>query len=220
VTTTIAQAVLIQSLDMTGFTPINSHAASAPSTTTNDTFTESKPDADRQKTTRRRQPARKKPSPPDAESPEAAPKRISGKGRKRTNEPSDESGSKRRKSGSVELNMPITEPSVRPSEAKQPKHTTNSNVAGTSSTDAEVISLVSKAKLDDFRCSNTAAAEANTSQQSKSATPHRVSLPQTSMDSVSKERQGFTWRLACKLRISATIMFDADTESYTDMRVF
>jgi hypothetical protein len=172
---------------MTGFTAINSRAASASSPAANVTSMESKPDAGRQETTRQRQPARKKSPPPDAESPEAAPKRISGKGRKRTNEPSDESGSKRRKSGSVELNMPITKTGVRPSEGKQPKYTTSSTIAGTPSTDAELISLASKAKLDGFRYGNKPVSEANTSHPSISETPHHVYMHQTSMDSVSSE---------------------------------
>ena len=172
---------------MAGFTPINARAASAPTPVANDTSKESKTDAGGQKTNRRRQPARKK---ADTESqatkPKPAPKRISGKGRKRTNDPGEEPGSKRRKSGSVELNMPITKIGAKASEAKYPKDVAGSNIAGTSSTDAETISLSSKSKLDGFRYSHNTAAEANT-RGSKSITSHHVYMAQTSMDSVSSE---------------------------------
>ena len=173
---------------MAGFTAINARAISAPTATVNDASKENGTDAP--KTTKRRQPARKKAAPPDAENQEAnpklAPKRISGKGRKRTNEPSDEPSSKRRKSGSVELNMPVTKRGVDASTAKAPKHNTRSSVVGTSSTDADLISLASKAKLNGFRYSTESAVEDNTL-ESKSATSHPVYMPQTSMDSVSKE---------------------------------
>ena len=178
---------------MAGFTPINARAISAPTPVANDALKESETDAGRQKTTRRRQPARKKAAPPDTESqvtkPEPAPKRISGKGRKRTNDHCDEPGSKRRKSGSAELNMPITKTGAKASSAKDPKNITSSDIAGTSSTDAEKISLTSKSKLDGFRYSNNTAAGTNT-RGSKSTTSHHVYIPRTSMDSVSIEKQG------------------------------
>jgi hypothetical protein len=193
VATTIAYAISTHSIDMTGFTPINARAISAPTPVANDASKESKPDAGRQKTTRRRQPARKKAAPPDTENqatnPEPAPKRISGKGRKRTNDPGEEPGSKRRKSGSVGLNMPITKTGAKASEAKYPKDQTGSNIAGTSSTDAETISLASKSKLDGFRFSNNTAAETSTC-GSKSTTSRHVYMPQTSMDSVSNQQHG------------------------------
>jgi hypothetical protein len=188
VATTVARAITTHSTNMAGFTPINARTVSAPTPVANDASKESKTDSGGQKTTRRRQPARKKAAPPDTESqvtnPKPAPKRISGKGRKRTNDPGEEPGSKRRKSGSVELNMPITKNGVKASEAKYSKDVTGSNIAGTSSTDAEMISLASKSKLDGFRYSTNTAAEANT-HGSKLTTSHRVYMPQTSMDSVS-----------------------------------
>lgn len=177
---------------MTGFTPINARAISAPAPVTNDASKESKADASRPRMTRRRQPARKRAVPPDTESqvtnPEPASKRISGKGRNRANDPGEESGFKRRKSGSAELNMPVTKTGVKASEAKYPKDLTGSDIAGTSSTDAETISLASKFKLDGFRYSNNTAAGANT-QGSKSTMSHHVYMPQTSMDSVSNEQR-------------------------------
>jgi hypothetical protein len=186
------QAVSTLSIDMAGFTPINARAISAPTSVANDASKDSKTDAGQQKTTRRRQPARnKKAAPPTTESQvtkqEPGPKRISGKGRKRTNDPGEEPGSKRRKSGNVELNMPITKTGAKASEAKSPRNITGSNIAGTSSTDAETISLASKSKLDGFRYSHNTAAEANT-HGSKSTTSHHVYMPQTSMDSVSNEQ--------------------------------
>jgi hypothetical protein len=209
---------------MAGFTPINERAASAPTPVANDTSKESKTDAGGQKTTRRRQPARKKAAPPDTESqatkPKPAPKRISGKGRKRTNDPGEEPGSKRRKSGSVELNMPITKTGAKASEAKYPKDVAGSNIAGTSSTDAETISLSSKSKLDDFRYSHNTAAEANTP-GSKSTTSHHVYMPQTSMDSVSSEQQSCAYRFGLeKANCSGAIVFDVVVYSWTDMVIF
>jgi hypothetical protein len=201
VATTIAWALTTHSTDMAGFTPINARTVSAPTPVANDASKESRTDAGGQKMTRRRQPARKKAAPPpDTESqvisPKPAPKRISGKGRKRTNDPGDELGAKRRKSGSTELNMPITKSGVKASEAKYSKDTAGSNIAGTSSTDAEMISLASKSKLDGFRYSTNTVAEAST-HGSKSTTSHRVYMPQTSMDSVSNAQQGRACQLAC-----------------------
>jgi len=193
VATNVALAISIHSIDMTGFTPINARAISAPAPIANDTSKESKADTGRPKTTRCRQPVRKKAAPPDTESqatiPEPAPKRISGKGRKRTNDPAEEPGSKRRKSGSVELSMPITKTGVKASEAKYPRDITDSNIVGTSSTDAETISLASKSKLDGFRYSNNTVAVVS-AHGSKSTASHHVYMPQTSMDSVSDEQQG------------------------------
>jgi hypothetical protein len=80
--------------------------------------------------------------------------------------------------------MPITKTRVKASEAKYPKDVTDSNIAGTSSTDAETISLASKSKLNGFRYRNNTAAETNT-YGSKSTASHHVYMPQTSMDSVS-----------------------------------
>ena len=186
---------------MAGFTPINARTASAPTPVANEISKESKTEAAGQKTTRFRQPARKKAAPPGTESqvtnPKPAPKRISGKGRKRTNDTGEEPGSKRRKSGSAELNMLITKTGVKASEVKHPKDATGSNIAGTSSTDAEMISLSSKSKLDGFRYSYNTAAEANT-HGSKSTTSHHVYMAQTSMDSVSSEQQSRACRLAWK----------------------
>ena len=191
---------------MAGFTPINARTVSAPIPVANDASKESRTDAGGQKTTRRREPARKKavappPPPPDTESqvtnPKPAPKRISGKGRKHTNDPGEEPGSKRRKSGSVELNMPITKTGVKASETKNPNDITGSDIAGTSSTDAEMISLASKSKLDGFRYSTNTVAEANT-HGSKSTTSHRVYMPQTSMDNVSNAQQGRACQLVCE----------------------
>jgi hypothetical protein len=150
VATTVARAITTHSTNMAGFTPINARTVSAPTPVANDASKESKTDAGGQKTTRRRQPARKKAAPPDTESqvtnPKPAPKRISGKGRKRTNDPGEEPGSKRRKSGSVELNMPITKNGVKASEAKYSKDVTGSNIAGTSSTDDDIAGLQVQAR--------------------------------------------------------------------------
>jgi len=182
---------------MAGFTAINAHATSTPTATVNDVSEENGNDADQQKTTKRRQPARKKAAPADPESQVAnskiAPKRISGKGRKRTNEPSDEPGFKRRKSGSVKLNIPITKTGVNTDSVKDPEHIARSNIVGTSSTDADLISLDSRTKLNGFRYSNESAAEPNTF-KSKSATSHPAYMPQTSMNSVvSKEQEDYPW---------------------------
>jgi len=178
---------------MAGFTAINTRAISAPTPIVDDAFEEKEIESAQQKTTKRRQPARKKTASPDADSQVAtskpAPKRIGGKGRKRTNEPGDEPSSKRRRSGSVDLNLLITKPGVNASTAKDPKQINRSDVVGISSTDADLISLASKTKLNGFRYSTESAVRANTL-ESKSATSHPVYMPHTSMDSVSKEHEG------------------------------
>lgn len=189
---------------MSGFTPINAHAVTAPTPTASGPPNDGETHSVEPKRTKRRQPARKKTATSktvdqiavEGEARDASDqKRISGKGRKRTNPPSDESQTKRRKSGSIKSSMSATKPGVG---ATATSDSANANANGTtalssSSTDAEMVSLTSKAKLDGFRYSSKTAPE-QVGASSLSIGSMSVFTPQTSMSSVSSNTA--TGRLA------------------------
>lgn len=180
---------------MPGFTPINAHAVTAPAPTASGPPNNGEAQSVEPERTKRRQPARKKTATSktadqiavEGEARDASDqKRISGKGRKRTNPPSDEPQTKRRKSGSVKSSMPATKSGV---SATATSDSANANANGTralssSSTDAERLSLTFKAKLDGFRYSSKTAPE-QVGATSLSIGSMSVFTPQTSMSSVS-----------------------------------
>lgn len=178
---------------MPGFTPINAHAVGAAAPTENCPPNEGESQSVELKRAKRRQPARKKTVTSNTAGQIAAEgeardvndqKRISGKGRKRTGPTSDGSQTKRRKSGSVKSSMPTTKSGVGATATADSANANGTKALSNPSTDAEMVSLTSKAKLDGFRYSSKAAPE-HVGAGALSVGSMSVFTPQTSMSSVS-----------------------------------
>lgn len=174
---------------MPGFTAINARTSEAPASKAGAPPEVDETVAPKGKTTKRRQPARKKPAAPrdpDQITPgNNTRKSISGKGKKRTSHPGDESESKRRKSGSVKSSMPTTKTAVSSTTMADPDEVNGIKKPSASSTEAGLISLTSMAKLNGFRYTRAQAA------RSDEIVPHSITsasvsyAPETSMNSVS-----------------------------------
>lgn len=176
---------------MPGFTAINAHAPSSLSPTSLSPSLDvaaKETVSGRRKATRRRQPARKQPAAHDAgqeASTETVSKRISGKGKKRASRVDDEPDPKRRKSNGIKSSMPTTKTTVGATTTVDPEKTTSTKVPSESSTEAGLVSLTSKAKLDGFRYQRQQAAVQSKIDPLSSQATSVYYTAETSMTSVS-----------------------------------
>lgn len=166
---------------MPGFTAINTPppAVPAPKLDADPTAGEMVPG--RRQDNKRRQPTRKQTAPSkdvnQTAPKESTRKRISGKGKKRTSHHGVEPEPKRRKSGSIESSMPNTKAAVNTTATVDSATIQN---PCSFSTDAGLVSLTSKTKLDGFRYKSGQAQP----QLTESALASYA--PETSMDMVSR----------------------------------
>lgn len=172
---------------MPGFTAINARTPEVPAPVTDAVAEEAVSGA--RKATKRRQAARKKPAVQkngsQAAADATAPERISGKGKKRANHPSDEPEPKRRKSGSLKSSMPTKKTAVGATTTADPDELPSAKATSSSSTDAGLVSITSMAKLNGFRYTRAQAA-ASGGDEPQSIQPTSVSyVPETSMSTVS-----------------------------------
>lgn len=186
---TIGQGVDINKVGaiiMPGFTAINAPTPALSSPSLDATVKESVPG--RRKAPRRRQAVRKQTSERDAGqvgSVSTTSKRISGKGKKRSSRPDEESEPKRRKSNGIKSSMPTTKPTVSATTTVHPEKSTSTNVPSDSSTEAGLVSLTSKAKLDGFRYQRQQAAVQSKIDPLSSQASSVFYTAETSMTSVS-----------------------------------
>lgn len=174
---------------MPGFTAINARASEALASKAGAPPEVDETVAHKGKTTKRRQPARKKPAAlknvDQTALDSSTRKPISGKGKKRASHPGDEPESKRRKSGSVKSSMPTTKTAISSTTMTDPDEVNGIKKPSASSTEAGLISLTSMAKLNGFRYTRAQAA------RSSEIVPHAIQsasvsyAPETSMNSVS-----------------------------------
>lgn len=172
---------------MSGFTAINARNPEAPAP----------PEAEaaasgQRKATKRRQPARKKPAAQKnggQESADAtAPERISGKGKKRANHPSEEPypESKRHKNGSLKSSMPTTKTAVSAITTADSDETVNAKATSSSSTDAGLVSLTSMTRLNGFRYTRAQATASGGGEPQTIQSSSISFVPETSMSTVSE----------------------------------
>ena len=170
---------------MPGFTAINAQTPVVPTPNQETKVTGSAPKE--RKATRRRQAARKQPAAQDADEGAPAPtnKRISGKGKKRSSRADDEPELKRRKSNGIKASMPTIKTTVSATTAVNPEESAKAQVPRRSSTDAGMVSLTSKAKLDSFRYQREQAAVNSKIDPLTSQSTSVYYTTETSMTSVS-----------------------------------
>jgi hypothetical protein len=175
---------------MPGFTAINARTSEAPAPTVDPPPKLEATVPAQRKSTKRRQPARKKAAAQKNDDQVAvdatARERTSGKGKQRASHPGDEPEPKRRKSGSLKSSMPTTKTAFCTTTTADPGEIPNAKVASSSSTDAGLVSLTSMAKLNGFRYTR-AQATASGGNEPQSIQSTSVSYtPETSMSSVSE----------------------------------